>query len=124
MYIYLWRRIKLINSEEIMKKELVLFYCKLIISGKMVGFKGHHFMVGKTTQPLDNRFRQTYEGKYSQMFVIYRSSNLQLIDWLEKELIIHYIKHNQRTCDNNQLGGGYSQEETAAPNAAIYLVIE
>lgn len=86
-------------------------------------FKGCHFKIGKTTQPLNDRFRQEYEKDYFTIAELYRSTDKQLIDWLEKTLISHFMTHNHFIFDNDQRGGGYPAYDANAQDACVYLAL-
>lgn len=80
------------------------------------------FKIGKTSQPLETRFSQGYEDEYDNIHLIYMSTDGELIDKLEKELIQYYMNNYPTRCDNQQVGGG-PDEEGIAPVGRIYLVI-
>lgn len=79
-----------------------------------------HFKIGKTSQPLKDRFDQNYQAKYSQIKLVYKSDDLKLIDSLEKELIAYLKKYYDNRCDNDQLGGG---PDCVGNIGYIYIVI-
>lgn len=80
------------------------------------------FKIGKTSQPLETRFSQGYEDEYDSIHPIYNSTDGELIDKLEKELIKYYMYNYPDSCDNQQVGGGPDEEDIALVGR-IYLVI-
>ena len=88
------------------KFQIALFSSKLRIAGILMKKGIKHFKIGKTSQPLKDRFDHNYQARYSQIKLVYQSNDLKLIDSLEKELIAYFKKYNANRCDNDQLGGG------------------
>lgn len=88
------------------KFQIASFTSKLRITGILMNRSIKHFKIGKTSQPLKDRFDQNYQAQYSQIKLIYQSDDLKLIDSLEKELIAYFKKYHANRCDNDQLGGG------------------
>lgn len=80
------------------------------------------FKIGKTSQLLETRFRQGYEDEYDSIHPIYMSTDGELIDKLEKDLIQYYMNYFPTRCDNQQVGGGPDEEDIALVGR-IYLVI-
>lgn len=64
--------------------------------GSVRGFK-----IGLTNNP-ERRWRESYEGVYDEMLVIYQSSSIQCVSEVEFQL----VDHNWGYCDNLVGGGG------------------
>ena len=72
------------------KFQIALFTSKLRIAGILMNKGIKHFKIGKTSQPLKDRFDPNYQARYSQIKLVYKSNDLKLIDSLEKELIAYF----------------------------------
>ena len=59
------------------------------------------FKIGITNNP-ERRWKQSYEGLYDEMLVVYQSSSINCVSALEHEL----VNHNWELCDNLIAGGG------------------
>lgn len=85
-----------------------------------------HFKIGKTTQTLDQRFAENYEGQYSDIALLYDSgTDGELMDWLEEEMIKRCLKtYGEGICDNRQEGGGPTCKDNATKEntAKLYVV--
>lgn len=62
------------------------------------------FKIGKTGQPISDRYRQDYEGEYTSIEAIAQDTRKEVIDNLEKFLIDKFIKNPKNK--NQQSGGG------------------
>lgn len=81
-----------------------------------------NFKIGKTTQQVDDRYRQGYEKEYDEIHLVYSSSDGALIDWLEKQLISEFMETYGVRCDNNQIGGGPNCADNKDDQSYLYLV--
>lgn len=84
-----------------------------------------HFKIGKTTQILNNRFSENYEGEYECMNLLFDAGeDGALIDWLEEEMIRFCREEYGDECDNEQVGGGPSCADKASRlnTAKLYVV--
>lgn len=59
------------------------------------------FKIGITNNP-ERRFKEAYDHYYSKMAVVYKSTSINNVAELEREL----IKHNKGLADNINAGGG------------------
>lgn len=85
----------------------------------------NHFKVGKTTQTLQNRFSENYEGEYEYMNLLFDAGDDgALIDWLEEEMIQYCREEYGNECDNEQVGGGpaCADKATRLNTAKLYVV--
>lgn len=82
-----------------------------------------HFKIGKTSMPLQNRYKNGYAEEYDDIILVHQSSDVELIDWLKKELIKEYMFDYPLRCDNKQIGGGPDEEDIALLGM-IYIVIK
>lgn len=86
----------------------------------------NHFKIGKTTQSLEERFVQNYQGKYEDIVLLYDAgTDGSLVDWLEEEMIKHcWDVYGRKECDNDQIGGGPSCTDNATTDntAKLYVV--
>lgn len=107
---------------ELNEIQLALLYSQIKITGVLMNNRDKHFKIGKTTQPLKDRFiqDQEYQKKYNQIILIYSSTDLKLIDDLEVNLITYYMKNYPTKCDNDQIGGG---PDCKGEVGYIYIVI-
>jgi len=73
------------------------------------------FKIGITNDP-ERRYQQAYTNEYDEMILLYRTSSINFVSWLEKEL----VSHNWDISDNNIAGGGGN---IGAPPYYLYVVI-
>lgn len=60
-----------------------------------------NFKIGITNNP-DRRWSEEHSFSYDEMLVVYMSSSIENVSWLEFEL----INHNELFCENINSGGG------------------
>lgn len=84
-----------------------------------------HFKVGKTTQTLSNRFSECYEDEYDDIELLYdASTDGELIDNVEEDMIVFCKETYLENCDNEQVGGGPSCKDNVSRDntAKLYVV--
>lgn len=95
---------------------------------KLTGFlalrPGCRFIVGKTTQTLNQRFAERYADRYEDIELLYDAyENGELIDMVEKDVIEFAKEVYADTCDNEQVGGGPNcADNTSRENTAKLYV--
>lgn len=61
----------------------------------------YRFKIGITSSP-ERRWKESYQGVYDEMLVLYESSSINSVSSLEYDL----VNHNRGYCDNLIAGGG------------------
>ena len=87
-----------------------------VISAYTRGDRVRYFKIGITNNP-KSRFQQGYAKLYDKMIVVYRSTSLDNVSDLEREL----IEHNRELADNMIAGGGGNYGD---PPYWMYVVIQ
>lgn len=104
-------------------QHLALSDCRNKISQFISSNPNCHFKIGKTSQPLEIRFKNGYAEDYDKIIQVYMSNDAALIDWLEKVLIEEYMSDYPLRYDNKQIGGGPDEEDIALVGM-IYIVVK
>ena len=78
--------------------------------------KVRRFKIGLTANP-EQRFSNEYLGSFDEMIVLYRTSSIDNVSELEKDL----IKHNWAVTRNDRGGGGGGIGE---PPYFLYVVVK